>query len=209
MRRFLRVGLFGALALGLCLLSSSVTRGDDQDEQEKADIKEAAKATDSLKKLIDAIDVMKEAKDVKKAAEDLNKKTDLKHIMWAAYKPREKGGQGVGDKPGTIKPDGVEAKIISMSKKELPEAQLKKESADLIKMAEVAKAMGEIAELNTPLKNDGKKKIADWTKYNELQKKSANDLVEAVKAGKADKVLDATKNLYSSCTNCHTTFRGE
>jgi cytochrome c556 len=209
MRRFLRVGLFGALALGLCLLSSSVTRGDDQEEQEKADIKEAGKANDALKKLIESIEKQMETKDIKKVATDLNKQTDLKHIMWAAYKPREKGGQGVGATAGAIKPDGIEAKIISMSKKEMPEAQLKKESADLIKMAETSKAMAEIAELNTPKKDDGKKKVADWTKYNDLQKKSANELIDAVKANKPDKVLDATKNLYSSCTNCHTVFRGE
>jgi cytochrome c556 len=206
MRRFARVGLFAVLALGLCLLSSAVSRGDDDDEQEKADIKEAGKATDQLKKLIEAFE---KDKGVADAAKDLNKKTDLKHIMWAAYKPRDKGGLGVGDKAGAIKPDGIEAKLISMSKKEMTAAQLTKEGPDLIKMGEVAKSMAEIAELNTPKKNEPKKPIADWTKYNTMQRTAAKDFIDAVKANKPDKLLDATKNLYSSCTNCHSVFRGD
>src|SRR6516164_6728785 len=121
MNRFVRIGLFGVLALSVCLLTSAITRGDDDDDA--ADIKEAAKATDALKKLVEAIEAGKE-KDIPKLADELNKKTDLKHIMWSAYKPREKGGLGVGAKPGTIRPDGIEAKIISMSKKPLPANQL-------------------------------------------------------------------------------------
>src|SRR5713226_5843296 len=106
MSRFLRFGLFGVLALGVCLLTSSFTRGDE--DADAADIKEAAKATDTLKKLIDAMETNKDAKDIAKLVDDLNTKTDLKHIMWAAYKPRAKGGLGVGAKAGTITPDGVE-----------------------------------------------------------------------------------------------------
>jgi hypothetical protein len=199
--------LFGVLALCLCLLTSKVTRGDDDDDA--ADIKEAAKATDALKKLIDAIETNKDAKEIAKLADELNKKTDLKHIMWAAYKPREKGGLGVGAKPGAIRPDGIEAKIISMSKKPLPAKQLQNESEELIKMAEVSRAIAEIADRNKPQKDEPKKPKADWPKYNDLQKKSSKDVIDAVKAKDPDKVLDATKNLYSSCTNCHSVFRGE
>jgi hypothetical protein len=206
MNRFVRIGLFGVLALSVCLLTSAITRGDDDDDA--ADIKEAAKATDALKKLVEAIEAGKE-KDIPKLADELNKKTDLKHIMWSAYKPREKGGLGVGAKPGTIRPDGIEAKIISMSKKPLPANQLQKESEDLIKMAEVSKAIAEIADRNAPQKDEPKKPKADWKKFNDLQKKSSKELIDAVKAKDPDKVLDATKNLYSSCTNCHSVFRGD
>ena len=206
MNRFVRIGLFGVLALSVCLLTSAITRGDDDDDA--ADIKEAAKATDALKKLVEAIEAGKE-KDIPKLADELNKKTDLKHIMWSAYKPRKKGGLGVGAKPGTIRPDGIEAKIISMSKKPLPANQLQKESEDLIKMAEVSKAIAEIADRNAPQKDEPKKPKADWKKFNDLQKKSSKELIDAVKAKDPDKVLDATKNLYSSCTNCHSVFRGD
>jgi cytochrome c556 len=209
MSRLVRIGLFASLALGVCLLSSSITRGDDDEEQEKMDIKEAGKATDSLKKLLEAIEKDKDKKDIVKCAEDLNKKTDLKHIMWAAYKPREKGGLGVGDKANDIKPDGIEAKLINMSKKPMPEAQLAKEGPALIKIAEVAQSMAEIAELNTPKKNEPKKPIADWTKANQAQREAAKAFQDAVKAKNPEKLLDATKNLYGSCTNCHSVFRGD
>ena len=205
MSRFVRFGLFGVLALGVCLLTNSVTRSADDDDKE--DIDAAKKLADPVKKLLAAV---QSGKDVAKAAEDLNKKGDLKHIMWAGFKSRDKGGVGVGEKAGAIKPDGVEAKIISMSKKPMSGAQLEKESADLVKMAQVAQAIGDIAELNTPKKNDPKdpkKTVAAWTKYTKLQKDSAKALEDAVKANDADKVLDATKNLYSSCTNCHSIFR--
>src|SRR5579862_185700 len=115
MSKIVRFGLLGAMALGVCLLTSSITRSADDDD-DAADIKEAGKASDALKKLIDSIENNKGAKAVAAAAEELNKKTDLKHAMWAAFKPRDKGGMGVGAK-GMIKPDGIEAKIISMSKK--------------------------------------------------------------------------------------------
>jgi len=206
MSRFLRCGLMGTLALGLCLWTASVTRSADDDD-DAMDIKEAGKATEGLKKLIDLIDKDKDKNEIAKAAEDLDKKTDLKHIMWAAYKPREKGGLGVGDKDAKFKPDGIEAKLINMSKKEMSEAQLKKEGPALIKMAETAQAMADIAERNTPKKDEPKKPIADWTKTNKAQRDAAKELIDAVKANKADKVLDATKNLYASCTNCHSVFR--
>jgi len=206
MSRFLRCGLMGTLALGLCLWTASVTRSADDDD-DAMDIKEAGKATEGLKKLIDLIDKDKDKNEIAKAAEDLDKKTDLKHIMWAAYKPREKGGLGVGDKDDKIKPDGIEAKLINMFKREMPAEQLKKEGPALIKMAETAKAMAEIAELHTPTMNMPKKPIADWKKFNKAQKDAAGDLIDAVNKNKPDKVQDAVKNLYSSCTNCHSVFR--
>jgi hypothetical protein len=210
MSRLVRIALCAVLALGVSLLASPVLRGDEEEEQEKRDKVDAGKATEGLKKLIDLVEKDKGKKDIAKAAGDLDKTfdpPDLKHIMWAAYKPREKGGLGVGDKPGAIRPDGIEAKLINMAKKEMSEEQLKKEGPALIKMAETAKAMAEIAELHTPKKAAPKQPIEDWTKANKAQKAAANDLIDAVKANKPDKVLDATKNLYGSCTNCHSVFR--
>ena len=208
MSRILQCGLLGVLALGLCLWTASVTRSADDDD-DAPDIKEAGKATEGLKKLIDLFEKDKDKKEIAKAAEDLDKKTDLKHIMWAAYKPREKGGLGVGPKANAIRPDGIEAKLINMSKKEMPAAQLAKEGPAIMRMAETAKAMADIAERNTPKKNEPKKPIADWTKANKAQRDAAQELIDAVKANKADKVLEATNNLYHSCTNCHSVFRAD
>src|SRR5258708_26477810 len=135
MNPFLRATLFAGLALGVCLLSSTVTRGDDEEEQEKKDKAEAAKAMDPLKKVIDAVETGKGKNAIAKATADLTANNQLKPIMWAAYKPREKGGLGVGDKPDAIKPDGIEAKLINMTKKPISDKQLEKEAAALIKIA--------------------------------------------------------------------------
>jgi len=202
MNRFAHTCLFGCLALAICLVAAPSTRSaDDEEEEEKANVKEAKKATEKLKGLIDAIAAGK-AKDVPALAKALNGKTDLKHIMWAAYKPGEKAGVGVG-----ADATGIEVKLITISKKPLTAAQLQKEGADLIRMAQVAQAMNEIAEMNTPAKNQGKKLIVDWKKFNAAQKTGAQDLINAVNKNDPKAAQTAATNLYSSCTNCHAEFR--
>jgi hypothetical protein len=202
MNRFVRTCLFGSLALAFCLAVAPPSRSADDDD-DKEDIKEAQKATEKLKGLIDAIADGK-ANAVPALAKALNDKTDLKHIMWAAYKPRDKAGIGVGGKGDA---DGIEVKLMDLGKKPLMAAQLKAQSADLIRMAQVAQAMNEIAELNTPTKNVGKKLIIDWTKFNTAQKNGANVLINAVNKNDPKAVQTAATNLYSSCTNCHAAFR--
>jgi cytochrome c556 len=204
MSRLVRVSLFGTLALALSLLAGPVTRGADDDDL--ADIKEAQKVSDKLKKLIDAVADGKtmDLPELKKAVKDT---TDLKHVMWAAYKPREKGGLGVGDKAGAIKPDGIEIKLINMGKKPLTAAQLEKEGPAIIQMAKVAQGMVEVVELNTPGQDLPKKPIADWKKFNKEQKDGAQDLIDAVNKNNPKAVQAAATKLYGSCTSCHGVFR--
>ncbi len=187
--------------------SSSGTRSADDDDEkaEKEEIAKAKKLAEPLKKLIDAQATGKGAADAAKALDKAAMKNgDLKSIMWAAYKPAEKAGVGVGPKGA-----GIEVKIITMQKKPLTNYELKAQAADLIKIANVAKSMAEIVDLNTPMKNDGKKTIANWKAFNKMQRDAAKDLENAVKAGKPDDVLKSMNNLYSSCTQCHGIFRGE
>ncbi len=205
MSRFLRCSLFTVLALSLCLLFSSVTRSADDDDEkaEKEEIAKAKKLAEPLKKLIDAQASGKGAADAAKALDKAAQRNgDLKSIMWAAYKPAEKAGVGVGPK-GT----GIEVKIITMQKKPLTNDELKAQAADLIKIANVAKSIADIADLNTPAKDNGTKTIANWKAYTKMQRDAAKNLEDAVKAGTAAKVLDAMNDLYASCTNCHRDFR--
>jgi cytochrome c556 len=204
MNRLVRVCLIGSLALGIGLLASSVTRGDDDDDL--PDIKEAQKVTDKLKKLTDAVadGKTKDLADLKKAVNDT---TDLKHIMWAAYKPPAKGGFGANPKPDSKAGEGIERRLDLLSQKGITQGQLAKESDNLIRAAQVAQAMAEIAELNTPRMNMPKKPIADWTKFNNQQKEGAKELIDAVKANKPADVKTAATKLYGSCTSCHGVFR--
>jgi len=207
MTRLLPVWSFGVLALGVCLIDAQVTRSADDDDDDKEDIREAAKATAALKKLTDAIAQGKE-QDIAKLREELNKTTDLKHIQWVAFKTRPKGGAGVGDKPGAIVPDGIEAKLNVLTKKQLPEAQLKTEAADLIRLAQVVQATAEINDLIKAKKDDGVKTMKDWVACNQFQKDGAQELIDAVKANDPAQVQNSAKTLYVSCTACHGMFRG-
>src|SRR5947208_4988044 len=114
------------LALGVCLLSA-VGLGSAADEKEKKEI------TDGVLKLADTF--QKGDKDaMKKQTEDLCKGAPLGSIM-ELLKLRTKDGLGLGATPGAIMPDGIEAKIQALAKKELTAAELTKQGADLEKMA--------------------------------------------------------------------------
>jgi cytochrome c556 len=205
MSRLLQLCQLSAVMLALCLLASPHPCSAD-DKDDAADIKEAQKATEKLKKLTDAIAEGKEKEiaDLKKA---LNDTTDLKHIMWAAYKPQAKGGLGANPKPDSSTGMGIERKLDLISQKGLPQTQVTRESADLIRMAHVVQAIAEIAEMNTPKMDEPKKPVADWKKFNKEQKEAAQDLIDAVKANNAGQVRTAATRLYGSCTSCHGVFR--
>ncbi len=212
MSRFARRWQSGILVLGVCLFATPGTRSADDDAD---DIKEAQKATDKLKKLVDAVakrgeagtDAKENDKAIGALKKTLNDATDLKHVMWAAYKPRAKGGQGVGEKAGIVTPDGIEAKLIALTKRALPAGQLQKEGPDLIRMAQVAQAIGEVADLNPPPAGNPKKPPAKWQQFNKEQKDGAKDLIDAVNANKPADVQTAATKLYGSCTQCHGVFR--
>ena len=205
MSRLLQFCPFGVFALTVCLLTAPARCGAD-DKDDAADIKEAQKATDKLKKLTDAIAEGRE-KDLADLKKALNDATDLKHIMWAAYKPQAKGGLGANTKPDSTTGMGIERKLDLIAQKGLPQTQLTRESADLIRMGQVAQAVAEIAEMNTPKKDETKKAVADWKKFNKEQKDAALDLIEAVKANNPSQVRTAATKLYGSCTSCHGVFR--
>jgi hypothetical protein len=205
MSRLLQFCPFGVFALTVCLLTAPARCGAD-DKDDAADIKEAQKATDKLKKLTDAIAEGRE-KDLADLKKALNDATDLKHIMWAAYKPQAKGGLGANPKPDSTTGMGIERKLDLIAQKGLPQTQLTRESADLIRMGQVAQAVAEIAEMNTPKKDEAKKTVADWKKFNKEQKDAAQDLIEALKANNPSQVRTAATKLYGSCTSCHGVFR--
>jgi hypothetical protein len=205
MSRLLQFCPFGVFALTACLLTAPARCGaDDKDDAE--DIKEAQKAAEKLKKLTDAIAEGRE-KDLAELKKSLNDATDLKHIMWVAYKPQAKGGVGANPKPDSSTGMGIERKLDLIAQKGIPQTQLTRESADLIRMAQVAQAVAEIAEMNTPKKDEAKKTVADWQKFNKEQKDAAQDLIDAVKANNPGQVRTAATRLYGSCTSCHGVFR--
>jgi hypothetical protein len=198
------------LSLGLAALmafSKAGARDGPDDIEIPKDIR------DSVNKMAD--DVGKDKKIDKDAAQFFkDHNLDLKKTMWV-FKPREKdgkGGFGVGPKPdptGTV-PDGIDAWITTYGnprRKAFTDKELAKLAPDLERLADVTRAMAEIAEQFTPKKKMAGMDPKDWKESNEKMKEWSTKLKVAIKAKKPDDVKKAFENLYSSCTDCHGVFR--
>jgi hypothetical protein len=193
---------WGALALVLGLLAG--TSGMSADDEEKKIPPEKIKAAQ------DAVLKLMESKDVKKDAEAVAKKHELLAVMVAVFKPRAKGGLGVGDKPGAITPDHIDLKINTMGKMVMPKATLTKELPALIKMVEATKAAGEVAAYQCPVKTKmGDKDPKKWKEFNDDMIKFSDDLLKELKDANPNpmKIKGAANKLYSTCTGCHGPFR--
>jgi cytochrome c556 len=190
------------LALGAFFLATA--QGRDDDDKEK--VKKTAAAKEAVLKLVG--DIGGKDADVQKEAADVAAKHEIEFVM-NQFKPREKGGVGVGAKPGVILPDAIELKLIAMGnpKKMISKADLASQKADLQKMAETSLAIAEITPHYTPKKDEPGKAIKDWLKFSEDMKKQSKDLIGAVKGGDPKMVQKASLTLNSSCNACHTMFR--
>jgi hypothetical protein len=143
----------------------------------------------------------------KSQAEVIAKKAELEDVM-GLFRLRTKKGIGVGDKPGVIKPDGIEAQIMNLGKRELRKEQLAAESVDLARAAYIAAAIAEIAEAKCPVdRKQGEKDPNSWRKWAEDMHKSALELAKAANAHKGREVKTAANKLNSSCNACHAVFR--
>jgi cytochrome c556 len=187
------------LAAGLVLLATSDSQSADSEKEMRA----------GVLKLADALE--KKDKNAKKMAEDLAKKIDdleeLMHVF--SLRTAKGGGVGVGSKAGAISPDGIEQQIITLGKKPLDKAKLDAEADDLVRMAYVAAAVGEITIAKPPLKDEGKKKKKDWIKFSEDSKTAALELAAAAKGKDPAAVHAAAKKLDSKCDACHDIFKGK
>jgi hypothetical protein len=130
--------------------------------------------------------------------------------MRAAFKPRNKGGVGVGaaEPPAGMK-DSVELAIIDMATRRNNPGQpvLNNNNADLVKLAEITLAIAEINHYYKPTKVLPKKDPKDWQRLNDDMKASAKELIEAIKAKDQKKVTDAAKKVNTTCNDCHGIFR--
>lgn len=149
--------------------------------------------------------------DLSKDGSAVAKKHELVDVM-NLFKLRKVGaktsGWGIGEKPGAITPDGIEAKIINMTKNPMAPAILAKQQADLIQMAErvAAIAAASVHQCPEPVKK-GAKDPAKWKEWTEDMYKGSQDLIKALKDMKPDEVKKAANKLNASCTECHGVFR--
>lgn len=200
MSRFARRLIAGAV-LAAGIWCAAVTPGFSADDEDDAAVKEAQKG---LLKLIgmNGAAAKTEAKTIaEKARKAAGGDEGLKFVM-RAYKPRAKGGIGVG-----AKGESIELKIISLGKRKLPAADVGKQKQDLEQIASVSKAIAEVTHYYTPNTRKAGKDPKDWTKFTEEMTKGADELTKAAKSGSPDAIKKAATNLNASCTNCHGTFR--
>jgi hypothetical protein len=195
-----RRGALAALALAVGLVATVAGRADKDEDKAVADAKKAVVGlTGDLA-----------AKGVADQARKIAKDQDREYVMRAAFKPRNKGGVGVGEKepPEGVK-DSVELAIIDMavSKKPNPGPMiLAKNNADFVKLAEITQAVAEINDFYPPPKMKGAVP-AKYKVFNADMRAGAKELLEAVKAKDQAKVTAAAVKLNKSCIDCHAMFR--
>ncbi len=141
----------------------------------------------------------------KGSADAIAKKAELGDVM-QAFKPRSKGGLGVGPTPDAIKPDGIELKFIALGKaKSVNKADLAKQGDALAKAADETRAIADVAILYT--EKDGKKNPAKWKQYAEDMRTAAGELANAARKHDAKAVKQAVEKVNGSCVSCHADFR--
>jgi hypothetical protein len=187
------------LALGIWCAASSPGRGAGDEEEARA-VQEAQQGLLKLTQMNGGA-AKAQAKAVADAARKAAGGADegLKFVM-RANKPKAKGGVGVGHKG-----EGIELKIIALSKRVSPDDAA--QSEDLGQIADVSKAIAEVAVYYTPKAGAAGKDPKDWTKFTDEMTKGSEELARAAKGGKAAEIKQAANDLNASCTNCHSTFR--
>lgn len=181
--------LTAAMVLGLGILATSGSAADD----------DAKVARDAVMKVADMVAKGKD-KDAKKAGEGV--KSELEDVMnlMLPRKGADKGGIGVGDKPGAIMPDGIEKKLQDLEKN-APKGP--DEIKALQKTADIVIAICYATEGKVPKG----KKPGPFKKYNADFEKRAIEFRDATKKGDAKAIQAAVKNLNNACVSCHNDYK--
>jgi hypothetical protein len=190
------------LFLGLCLFLAAGYSALAADKE----------AADAVAKQAEDVAKGKDWASLVKQGQPMAKKVELEQVMhlMKLRKPddEKRSGLGVGAKPGAITPDGIEAKIINMSKAPMPAARLQKEQEALIQLAERTAAIASIGIHQCPVQAPmGQKTPAKWKELMEDMHKSSEQLIKALKDKNPAKVKEAARRLNANCNDCHAIFR--
>ena len=141
-----------------------------------------------------------------KAIAELAKKYSLDELMHV-FKLRTKGGLGVGETAGAITPDGIEAKLQGLQKKEADKADLAKNGKAYATIGEVSLVLAEISEAFTPKDKKGEKDPKKWKEFVEKMRVGSKDLITASNKSDAKGLKKAAKVFNDSCIEFHSIFR--
>lgn len=160
------------------------------------------------KKTLDALDALAKAGNSAEAGKKAAGEIEIEPLM-RSFKPRAKGGFGVGAKAGLVpgNQDGIEAFLPSLQKKGVAKADEAKMAEPLIQLANRVVAISLITSHNAPDKDMGPKTKKKWAELNDMMKEGAEALASAVKSKKWADVKKAAGKMNTSCAECHTVFR--
>ena len=154
------------------------------------------KIADAIKKGDDA-GAKKMAKDAAKGIEDIS---DLMHL----FRPRNKGGLGVGSKTFGTNPakDGIEVMLRDFAR-DVPAGAAKQADA-LEETGYWIAAMGEITAAKGWAKDTGKKTKKNWTNWSDEMRALG---VEFAKAKGGAQIKGAATKVNNNCIACHGVFK--
>jgi cytochrome c556 len=189
--------------LGVAVLP--VFAGSGAGQNKKGENKKVNKAAqEAVLRMADAVQ-RKDFDAVKREADAVAKSIDGLNDVMNLLRLRSRGGLGLGDKPGAVSPDGMEAKLVNMAKRPFGQPQLAKEAKELVRMAYVNAAIAQVSEARTSV--DGTADPKAWQKWSADMRQASLELADAAQAVDAGRVKAAAKKLNSSCTECHDKFR--
>jgi hypothetical protein len=140
-------------------------------------------------------------------AADIAKKSQLENVM-DLLKLRNKQGLGIGPAPGTMKPDGIEAQIINLSKKAMKPNDLEARAKDLAQAARITAAIALVAQRSCPVaKKEAEKDPKQWAGWSHDMYEEALRLAAAAEAHDPKDLKAVASKLDSSCNACHAVFK--
>jgi hypothetical protein len=142
-------------------------------------------------------------------ADQLAKSLALEDVM-DLMKLRKQKGLGIGPAATGKADDGIEAKIINLSKHAPKPKETAAEASNWEQAAYVAAAIAILAQRQCPVtRKQGKKDPKNWNSWCADMEKESLDLATAVKAQKPKDIQHAAAKLNSTCNACHADFREE
>jgi hypothetical protein len=149
----------------------------------------------------------KDTAGAEKIAAESGKKAEIEDLMALfALRKGKNAALGIGKTAGAIQPDGIEKKLGELSKSGVSDK-------DLADHADAYKDMGlqtaAIAVMNGAheVKDDGKKKAADWKAWSKELGEAGLALAEAAGKKDASGVKAAAAKADATCSKCHKVFR--
>jgi hypothetical protein len=123
------------------------------------------------------------------------------------YKPRVRGGLGVGPPVAGNNRDGIEFRVMALARKAPTPAELDADAEHIARAAAVTAAMADLLDAYTPDKKMGQKDPNDWKLRLGEMRTAAAALEAAARDKHPNRVRAAAAKLQTSCAECHNVFR--